>query len=132
MSKVKLGNRPTSFAHTIAITLLDGKKGTIPVSYKYRTRTEFAAFWDKITATSDKAAAAEVEQTEEGKRNLAKIFATANRKNAEDVLAMLEGWGLDEELSIDTIMQLNDELPQAIAAIVGDYYGAMTTGRLGN
>ena len=132
MSKVKLGNRPESFPHTLKFPMLDGTEGVITVDYKYRTRSEFAAFWDRITATSDKAVAAETAGTEEGKRSLAKMFATANKKNAEDVMDMITGWDLDEELSVQNVMQLNDELPQAIATLVGDYYQALTTGRLGN
>lgn len=132
MSKVKLGDRPKSFPHTLKFPMLDGTEGVIPVSYKYRTRSEFAAFWDTITASTDKAVAAEVAGTEEGKRSLAQMFAKASRKNAQDVLEMLDSWGLDADLSIDSVMQLNDELPQAVATLVGDYYTALTTGRLGN
>lgn len=132
MSKIKLGNRPKAFAHSVKFTMLDGSEGLIPVSYKYRTRSEFATFWDRITASTDQAVAAESAASEEGKRSLAALFAKASRKNAEDVLDMLDSWGLDEELTVDNIMQLHDELPQAISAMVGDYYTALTTGRLGN
>lgn len=132
MSKVKLGQRPEAFPHTIKFPMLDGTEGVITVQYKYRTRSEFAAFWDRITAASDKAMTAENAGSEEGKRSLAKMFATANKKNAEDVLDILKGWDLDEDLNFDNVMQLCDELPQAVAAVVGDYYTALTTGRLGN
>jgi hypothetical protein len=66
------------------------------------------------------------------KFSLAKIYAKASTKNAQDVLKIITGWGLSEELSMDSVQQLNDELPLAVATIVGDYYTAMTTGRLGN
>ena len=48
------------------------------------------------------------------------------------MLKIITVWGLDVVLSMDSVQQLNDELPLAVATIVGDYYTAMTTGRLGN
>jgi hypothetical protein len=66
------------------------------------------------------------------KFSLAKIYAKASTKNAQDVLKIITGWGLDVDLDMDSVQQLNDELPLAVATIVGDYYTAMTTGRLGN
>lgn len=131
MSLVKLGSRPATFPHTIKITLLDGSQGVIPVSYKYRTRSEFSEFWDKLTASSEPVTgAAESDPVE--RFSLAKTFAKASHKNAEDVLKIITGWGLDVDLTLDNVMQLNDELPLAITTLVADYFTAMTTGRLGN
>lgn len=138
MSLVKLGARPATFAHTVKIKLLEGGEGLIPVTYKYRTRTEFSEFWDKLTAATSQAmqAASPKEGSDAADPveafSLAKIYAKASTKNAQDVLDIITGWGLDEDLTLDAVMQLNDELPLAVATIVGDYYTASTTGRLGN
>lgn len=134
MAIVKLGKRPETFSHTCKFPMLEGGEGIVPVTYKYRTRKEFGAFWDKLTASTDAAAKSDkpdstnpVEQF-----SLAEIYAKASVKNAQDVLQIITAWGLDEELNITNVQQLNDELPLAVATIVGDYYTAMTTGRLGN
>jgi hypothetical protein len=134
MAIVKLGKRPETFSHTVKFPMLEGGEGTVPVTYKYRTRKEFGAFWDELTGSADAAAQAENADSTNPveKFSLAKIYAKASTKNAQDVLKIITGWGLSEELSMDSVQQLNDELPLAVATIVGDYYTAMTTGRLGN
>jgi len=134
MAIVKLGKRPETFSHTVKFPMLEGGEGTVPVTYKYRTRKEFGAFWDELTGSADAAAQAENADSTNPveKFSLAKIYANASTKNAQDVLKIITGWGLSEELSMDSVQQLNDELPLAVATIVGDYYTAMTTGRLGN
>lgn len=136
MAIVKLGKRPETFPHTVTFPMLEGGEGSIPVTYKYRTRKEFGVFWDELTAgadasTADKASDKATDNPVE-KFSLAKLYAKASTKNAQDVLKIITDWGLDAELSIENVQQLNDELPLAVATIVGDYYTAMTTGRLGN
>lgn len=131
MAIVKLGKRPETFPHTVKFPMLEGGEGAVPVTYKYRTRKEFGALWDEITAGNEAASKSDSTDPVE-KFSLEKIYAKASVKNAQDVLKIITDWGLDAELSIENVQQLNDELPLAVATIVGDYYTAMTTGRLGN
>jgi hypothetical protein len=134
MAIVKLGKRPETFSHICKFPMLEGGEGSVPVTYKYRTRKEFGAFWDELTGSSDAVVQADKADSTNPveKFSLAKIYAKASTKNAQDVLQIITAWGLDAELSIESVQQLNDELPLAVATIVGDYYTAMTTGRLGN
>lgn len=132
MAIVKLGKRPETFPHTVKFPMLEGGEGTVPVTYKYRTRKEFGAFWDELTAGADASTNNSASDNPIEKFSLAKLYAKSSVKNAQDVLKIITDWGLDEELSIESVQQLNDELPLAVATLVGDYYTAMTTGRLGN
>ena len=134
MAIVKLGKRPETFSHICKFPMLEGGEGTVPVTYKYRTRKEFGAFWDELTGSTESAAKSDKPDSTDPveKFSLAKIYAEASTKNAQDVLKIITGWGLADDLNMDTVQQLNDELPLAVATIVGDYYTAMTTGRLGN
>lgn len=44
----------------------------------------------------------------------------------------VEGWNLDEPFALESVQQLADELPAAVAAIMDTYRSAITQGRLGN
>lgn len=145
MAKTKLGNRPKNFSMTVKFKQLDGSEGSIEVSYKYRTRTEFGLFIDALMAsakakekTSDKAQSAE-ELTPTGDQSpgapqfsMAEIMEKTAGSNADYILDVIDGWNLDEDLNHDTAFQLADELPAAALAIMETYRVAITEGRLGN
>ena len=127
MSKVILGARPKSFAAVITVPMLDGTTGTIPVTYKYRTKKEFGQFVDQITKDAGQDAAPAGEEF-----SMARLMAVTVDKNADYLLEALDGWGLDVPFNRDTVAQLADELPAAAVAIMERYREALTQGRLGN
>jgi len=123
MAKIKLGNRPKNFKQAVSFTMLDGMTGTIECVFKYRTRIEFGAFLDSVFAdageTSDKFA-------------MADLMEKTRNKNAEYLSQVLDGWNLDEELSLENLQQLADECPGAVHAVMESYRAAILDGRLGN
>lgn len=127
MAKIVLGKRPQSFKHVVKFPMLDGTQGAIEVTYKYRTRTEFGQFIDKIMADAgvDKPADGEV-------FSLEKLMEKTAGSNADYLLQVLEGWDLDVALSHESAQQLADEIPGAANAIMESYRAAITEGRLGN
>ena len=127
MAKIVLGKRPQSFKHVVKFPMLDGTQGAIEVTYKYRTRTEFGQFIDKIMADAgvDKPADGEV-------FSLEKLMEKTAGSNADYLLQVLEGWDLDVALSHESAQQLADEIPGAANAIMEAYRAAVTEGRLGN
>lgn len=127
MAKIKLGSRPKSFKSTVKFPMLDGTEGAIDVNFRYRTRTEFGAFIDKIIAD-----AGDVKPADDGKFSMEELMAKTAGSNADYVLAVIEGWNLDEELTAENVRQLADELPAATAAIMETYRTACTEGRRGN
>jgi hypothetical protein len=128
MAKIKLGNRPKNFKKVITFPMLDGSTGSIEVTYKYRTRTEFGFFIDEILEAAGK----NKSQNGDTEFSMADLMEKTAGSNADYVLQVVEGWNLEEELSRANVEQLADELPAAVNAIMETYRVAITEGRLGN
>lgn len=127
MSKVKLGNRPKAFTKTVKFDMLEGGKGSIDCTFKYRTRTEFGEFIDGLVKESG----VQVE-ADDGKFSMTDLMEKTAGSNAQYLLKVLDAWNLDEDLTLANAQQLADELPAAAAAIMETYRLAVTEGRLGN
>lgn len=141
MAKIKLGNRPKSFKRVVSFLMLDGTTGTIECQFKYRTRKEFGQFIDGITeaaraqgklADEERQAAGLADGQETKPFSLAEHLEKTVGASADYTLQILDGWNLDYPLDKDTLEQLSDELPGAMAAITEAYRAAINEGRLGN
>jgi hypothetical protein len=142
MAKIKLGNRPKNFTRTVKFPMLEGGEGSIEVTYKYRTRTEFGAFIDRMAEDARKKhdaeqkARAEAEKTDEpapdSTFSMAELMEKTKGSNAAYVLDVADGWNLDEDLNKANVEQLADEIPAAVNAIMETYRVAIMEGRLGN
>lgn len=131
MAKIVLGKRPTTFKKIIEIPMLEGGKGSVEMTYRYRTRTEFGAFVDQLIESAG--VAPPVSQADEDvKFSLGKALTATRDKNADYILQICEGWNLDVEFSRDAVVQMCDELPAAALSIIDSYRAAVTEGRLGN
>lgn len=127
MAKIKLGNRPQKFTRIVKFPMLEGGEGSIEVTYRYRTRSEFGAFIDKMME-----AAGKQERSADEKFSMADLMEKTKGSNASYVLDVVEGWNLDEDLNKANVEQLADELPAAVNAIMETYRAAILDGRLGN
>ncbi len=127
MSKIKLGNRPKSFTKIVKFDMLEGGKGSIECTFKYRTRTEFGVFIDELVSDSGVKP-----EASDDKFSMSELMEKTAGSNAKYLLQVLQGWNLDEDLSLANAQQLADELPAAAAAIMETYRMAVTEGRLGN
>lgn len=130
MAKVVLGAAPKSFTKKITVKLLDGTDGDITLTYKYRSRAQFAEFVDKIFTAAGVVPASQTD--EEVKFSLAQALGKATDSNADYILQIVEGWDLDAEFSRASVAQLCDELPGVAMAIIDTYRQACVEGRLGN
>jgi hypothetical protein len=138
--KIVLGKRPTTFARTVTFPMPGEDAGSIEVLFKYRTRTEFAAFMDELQAKIRAAADDDVARLRtaiaDGDKiadpTQAEITARQNAFNVRFLLDAVDGWNLDVPFDKESAEQLVDELPAAVNAIVSDYRTALTEGRLGN
>jgi hypothetical protein len=127
--KIKLGSRPKSFPRVVKFTDVDGTEMTAPVTYKYRTRKEFAAFIDGLV----EAAGIQPALGAEGEKiTMTALLEKSAGSNAEYLMQVLDGWGLDEDFTRANVQQLVDEMPGAANAIMEEYRAAITEGRLGN
>lgn len=130
MAKIILGKRPQNFKRTITIDLLEGGKGSIEVSYLYRTRSEFGKFVDDLM---DAAGMKLADQTEEEvKFSLEQALKKTLETNADYIMKIADGWNLDVEFSRASVAQMCDELPGAALQIIDQYRTAITEGRTGN
>lgn len=125
MASIKLGNRPKSFKRIVTFPLIEGGEGAIEVSFRYRTRTEFGAFIDKISADAK-------DSGEQKDFTIAELMGKTRDKNAQYLMDVIDGWNLDEPMTRATVEQLCDELPGAAAEIMEAYRKAIVEGRLGN
>lgn len=128
MAKIRLGQRPKTFKHTVKFPMLDGSEGSILCEFRYRTRKEFGEFIDGIM----EAAGVKPQADGEEKFSMAALMEKTAGANADYILQVLFGWDLPEELSRANVEQLCDEIPAAAAAVMEQYRIAITEGRLGN
>jgi hypothetical protein len=124
---IKLGNRPKSFKpFPVKFEMPDGTEGQIMATYKYRTRTEYGVFMDAIVAEAGGVPMVD------GRIDYKKLYEQTRDKNADHLLASLDGWNLDEELNLQNLQALADECPAAAIALMSSYRDACVEGRLGN
>lgn len=126
MAKIKLGTPPESFTKEVSCTLLDGSIGTIECEFVYRTRTEYGKFVDELFGAIDET------PPEDGKFSMEKVMQKNRDKGAEYLRKAIKRWNLDRELDRDALLQLSDEVPAMVSAIVETYRTACEQGRLGN
>jgi hypothetical protein len=126
--KIKLGARPKNYKRVVKFPLLEGGEGAVECVFKYRTKTEFGQFIDAIVAGAKVKPALD----EDGRVSMADLMEKTSGANADYLLQVLDGWNLDEELSVQTLQQLANEFPGAGAAIREHSRAADTAARPGN
>ena len=132
MTKIVLGKKPASFKKRVSFTMLDGSQGFIDCTFKYRTRTEFGAFIDKIMGSAKSAHGADAPDVTAETFSMEKLMSSTAESNGEYLMQVLESWGLDEPLNHSNAQALSNEIPAAAMAIMETYRTAITEGRLGN
>lgn len=132
--KVKLGNAPKTFIKAVAIVLLSGEVANIDVTFKYRTRAQFAALVDEhaASAASDSTPIDGVGEPLAKVKTVAEWFQEADEASAEFVLKIAEGWDLDDPFNEKSLLQLEDENPGALGAIATMYRQSVAEARAKN
>ncbi|MEX5744651.1 phage tail assembly chaperone [Massilia sp. X63] len=138
--KITLGKRPETFSKEVTFPMLDGSTGCVRIDYVYRTRKEHAAFVDSIQASVEAKANAESERykklAEAGEEvpqlKQSDLVEYQTAASVDTLMGAVKGWNLDIPFDREAVEQLVDELPAAVAAIVGAYREAIVEGRLGN
>jgi hypothetical protein len=137
MKKIKLGNNPKTFTKDVLIVLLDGDTAPLKITFKYRTRSEFAALVDEGI---DKAMAS-VEASKEyevadaatpARTTFVERYAAVDKERVEHVLKIAEGWDLDDAFTEANLLQFEDENPGALHAISIAYAQAVAEARAKN
>jgi hypothetical protein len=128
MARLVLGKTPENFKpFNVKFTLPDGEDDQIKVTFKYKTRTQFAEFLNELYAESGQ----EKQDTEE-KFDFEKLYAKGGEKAVAHLSKIIVDWDFAEKPTPETLRQLHDQAPAAAAAMTTAFSVACTEGRLGN
>ena len=124
--QIVLGKRPDGLPDTLTIKMPDGTDGLLPVTFKYRTRTEFGEFLDSIFGVTPP----DFDGT--AKNAAANQQRGTAQYNGQYIFGCLKDWGLDAPFTLQACIQLADELPGVAQAVMNRYRKLSIEGRLGN
>ena len=111
MAKLILGKTPTNFKQiTVKFTGPDGEEDQIKVTFKYKTRTQFAAFLNKLFAQGKDAP--KVEATE---LDFVELYKKSGDKTVEQLTEIIAEWDFAEPPTAESLRQLHDQAPAAAA-----------------
>lgn len=127
MAKIVLGKTPKNFKpFNVKFALPDGTEDQILVTFKYKTRSDFAKFLNSLFAS------AEVEQPVSDKLDFEELYRKAGEKTVSQLTQIIDAWDFAEPVTAATLGQLHDQVPAAAAALTNAYAAACNEGRLGN
>lgn len=129
---IKLGINPKEFKKSTTIVLLDGTQDTILVTFKYRTRQQFAQLLDEHRAEDKMANEAEEKALKDESFTVEKMYLDSTKKTAERVMQIASGWDLVEPFDVDHLMQLENEFPGALQGIRNLYQASVAEARVKN
>lgn len=127
MSKLVLGKTPEFFKpFNVKFTLPDGTEDAIKVTFRYKTRKQFAAFLNELFGETG-------ETRPEGEKvDFEALFAKGGEKTVAHLSKIIAEWDFAEPVTTETLSALHDQAPAAATAITQAYSAACSEGRLGN
>jgi hypothetical protein len=118
-TKFKLGECPKQFKpFSVRFEMPDGSEGVIEVTYKYRTRNEYAEFISQHTSG--------VDAGDENRPFMQRIVDGLIAGNVSFLMGCVEAWNLDRKLGEEELRELANTVPAGAQALV-DKYGRPTT-----
>ncbi|MFS2007973.1 phage tail assembly chaperone [Duganella sp. CT11-25] len=129
---IKLGKNPKNFTRDIPLVTMDGVADVLVITYKYRSRLEFAELLDERVAAENMLNAQEAAQAAaiaDGaapvQKSAAEGFTKASKEAAESVLEIATGWDIDDPFTVDKLMELESDFPGALMDIQNMYQAAL-------
>ena len=119
MAKLQLGKAPTSFKRIVKIPCVSGETADIEMTFKYRTRKQFAELLDKIIAKAP--SETQSEDADIPAKSIADRLAESDKDSVDYILDIAEAWDLADDFNKKNVAALIDEFPGA-AAIIGEKY----------
>jgi hypothetical protein len=136
--KFVFGKTPETFTRTVEVIDIDGNASEIEFTFKYRTKKQFAELLDEgIKAAKAEHAASVPESEKSGLDAISDQFyrdliAKNDKKSAEYTLKIAKGWDLDEEFTVDKLMELEDRYSGSLQTIAQTYAKAVSEVRTKN
>lgn len=124
MAKFSLASAPKTFKRKVTITLLDDSTADIELTFKYKTRTEYAKLLDEVMK-QDKIDDSKTESAVD-------IFKRLGAGTVEFLMKIVEGWDLDDEFNKSNVSELIDKFPAAANEITEAYRIAILEGKSKN
>lgn len=126
---ITFGKTPKTFKKfPVKFKTPEGEDAAIAITFKYRTRSGYAAYLNSMFAVDG-----EADKPVEGESpDFVALFAKGGAKSVEKLLEAIESWDFSEPLSKESLLQLQDEYPAAVAAMGEAYRMAAVDGKLGN
>ncbi len=125
---IKLGSNPKEFKRSVPIIRLDGGTDAITITYKYRTRREFAALIDERNEAAKEAGITPIGDD----LKYEEAYLTMTKTSAEQVLQVASAWDLSDDFNVENLQQLEDEFPGALDTIHSTYQKAVAEVRVKN
>ena len=127
MAKLVLGKTPANFKpFDVKFTLPDGQEDQIKVTFKYKTRSQFAAFLNELFQEAGE------EKTTDEKIDFEKLFAKGGDKTVSHLTKIIAEWDFAEPATAESLRAMHDQAPAAAAAMTSAFSLACTEGKLGN
>lgn len=131
LKKLKLGTTPKDFPSKVAIPMIDGSFEEVAVTFSYRTKAQFAEMIDenKREATTIE----DAHNKDEAKEfSVVDMFSKQDKFQAANVLKFLKSWDLDDDLTKENLIQLENEHPGSLDAFTIKYRQAVAESRTKN
>lgn len=131
---IKLGNNPKTFKKVIPLFDVNGKKESLQIEFKYRTRLQFAELVDARNVREK--AKEEADLAEAGEDGAAKTYEQTVQEMLDDsvvkVLEIAQGWDLEDEFNAENLVELDGMFPSALMDIQNAYQAALLETRRKN
>jgi hypothetical protein len=123
MAKLSLASAPKTFKRTINIELLDGSTADVELTFKYKTRSEYAKLLDEVMKAEDGDAK---------KETAVDVFARLGEGTADFLMKIVDGWDLEDKFTKANVVKLIDSFPAVSNEITEVYRVAILEGRAKN
>jgi hypothetical protein len=135
--KFKFGAQPKDFKRTITLHTVDDKALDLEVTYQYRTKKEFAELADegiKRAKADFEASRGDDNSSIESMSDSfwSELYEKSGKNSAEHVLKIAKGWDIEDDLSKENLMRLENEFPGSLKAISSTYANAVAEERIKN
>jgi hypothetical protein len=128
MAKLVLGKTPKTFKpFAVKFELPEGGDDQIMVTFKYKTRSQFAEFLNELITESGQPKPIDGE-----KIDFVEIFKKGGDKLVRHLSPVIDSWDLAEEINAANLAALHDQAPAAASALTAAFSAACAEGKLGN